>query len=183
MVSFEEIQAAYNMVAATGVIVAAIFYVLNMRETTRNRRISLTRSMMETFSSVEGYKRLLQLMYMKWDDFDDFMKKYDSTVNPENAAIRNHVWDALEVIGHQWREGILDKNTIYDVIASISSNLWVKFKPIIEMYRKTELGEDAYDGWEYLAKEIAKIKSKRAPGYKGLPGVVKPEEYEKTYGI
>jgi len=31
MVSFEEIQAAYYMVAATGVLVAAVYYILNMR--------------------------------------------------------------------------------------------------------------------------------------------------------
>ena len=30
MVSFEEIQAAYYMVAATGVLVAAVYYVMNL---------------------------------------------------------------------------------------------------------------------------------------------------------
>jgi hypothetical protein len=38
MVTIEEIQAAYYMVAATGVLVAAAFYILNIRETMRNRR-------------------------------------------------------------------------------------------------------------------------------------------------
>ncbi|MDH5364755.1 MAG: hypothetical protein OEY99_02855 [Aigarchaeota archaeon] len=41
MVSFEEIQAAYYMVAATGVLVAAVFYVLNLRISRRNQELSL----------------------------------------------------------------------------------------------------------------------------------------------
>jgi len=41
MVSFEEIQAAYYMVAATGVLVAAVFYVLNLRISRRNQDLSL----------------------------------------------------------------------------------------------------------------------------------------------
>jgi hypothetical protein len=38
MVSFEEIQAAYYMVAATGVLVAAIYYIMNLRNAVRDRR-------------------------------------------------------------------------------------------------------------------------------------------------
>ena len=38
MVELAEIQAVYYMVAATGVLVAAVFYMFNLRETMRNRK-------------------------------------------------------------------------------------------------------------------------------------------------
>ena len=38
MVSIEEIQAAYYMVAATGVLVAAVYYVMTLRTTQRNMK-------------------------------------------------------------------------------------------------------------------------------------------------
>jgi hypothetical protein len=41
MVDLAEIQAAYYMVAATGVLVAAIYYVLNLRNTIDNRKAQL----------------------------------------------------------------------------------------------------------------------------------------------
>jgi len=41
MVDLVEIQAAYYMVAATGVLVAAGYYVLNMRTQTRTREAQL----------------------------------------------------------------------------------------------------------------------------------------------
>ena len=41
MVSFEEIQTAYYMVAATGVLIAAIYYVYNIRVTQGNMKQTL----------------------------------------------------------------------------------------------------------------------------------------------
>jgi hypothetical protein len=41
LVDLAEIQAAYYMVAATGVLVAAVFYVLNLRISRRNQELML----------------------------------------------------------------------------------------------------------------------------------------------
>ena len=49
MVSFEEIQAAYYMVAATGVLVAAVYYVFNMRAAIKTREAQLFMQIFEIF--------------------------------------------------------------------------------------------------------------------------------------
>jgi len=41
MVSFEEIQAAYYMVAATVVLMAAIYYIFNIRQSIPNKKAQL----------------------------------------------------------------------------------------------------------------------------------------------
>jgi len=41
MVDLAEIQAAYYMVAATGVLVAAIYYMMTLRTTQRNMKMNL----------------------------------------------------------------------------------------------------------------------------------------------
>jgi hypothetical protein len=41
LVTIEEIQAVYYMVAATGVLVAATYYVLNLRVSQRNQELKL----------------------------------------------------------------------------------------------------------------------------------------------
>ena len=51
MVGFEEIQTAYYLVVATGVLLAAFYYALNLRETMKNRRITLTTTLMQPFLS------------------------------------------------------------------------------------------------------------------------------------
>jgi len=35
--------------------------------------------------------------------------------------------------------------------------MWIKFRPIIEEYRKSELPIDTWSNWEYLAKKLDTI--------------------------
>ena len=100
MVDLAEIQTAYYMVAATGVLIAVVFYILNMRETTRNRRMALTNSLMQNFTSEEGSRRWMELMLMEWKDFDDFRERYDSSVNPDNFAKRNYIYNTCDMLGY-----------------------------------------------------------------------------------
>ena len=88
MVSFEEIQTAYYMVAATGVLIAAIFYVHNLRETAKNRRVTLTTSLMQPVLTKEGM-RDFELNSIDWSDLEDL--KYDSRVNPDNFQENEHL--------------------------------------------------------------------------------------------
>jgi hypothetical protein len=169
------------MVAATGVLIAATYYVLTLRETTINRRIALTNSIMiPLFHTEEGIRKLVDLVQMEWKDFDDYQRKYDSTVNPDNMAKRIAVWNIFDTIGHQYRLGLLDSETVYSVCSVHATNMWIKFKPIIEEYRKTDYGGDGFADFEYLALEMAKIKAKRDSSWHGAPSYIKSDEYEKA---
>jgi hypothetical protein len=58
LVELAEIQAAYYIVAATGVLIAAIYYVLNMRAIQRNSKAAL-----ETRQA-----QLLMNIYERWSE-------------------------------------------------------------------------------------------------------------------
>jgi len=69
MVDLTEIQAAYYMVAATGVIVAAIYYVYNMRINQRGMKTNLETKQSQFMSqisdeinSVENWKIVWELL-------------------------------------------------------------------------------------------------------------------------
>ena len=112
MVELFVLQSLSYIAAAISVCLAAFYYALNLREANRNRRMALTTSLMQSFISEEGVKRFMDLANMQWTDFDDYYRKYDSTVNPENAAKRVAYWNACEVLGYQYREGIIDIGTL-----------------------------------------------------------------------
>jgi hypothetical protein len=170
LVDLSEIQAAYYMVAATGVLVAAVFYILNlrvqqenMRETTKNRKASFTTDLMSNFTTKEGIRDWYELMSMQWVDFDDFSRKYDSRVNPENYIKREHFWSYCDSIGWQLRTGVIDWDTVRKT-GRAARSMWLKFKPIIEEYRKREYGLDAFEDFEYLAlrmDEVTSLEDKR----------------------
>jgi hypothetical protein len=182
MVDLAEIQAAYYMVAATGVLVAAVYYVINLKETSINRRIALTNSMLIPLNMTEeGNRRFGELMSMEWKDYNDFYSKYDSTVNLNNFAKRVTVWNTFDAIGYEYRKGVLDAETVYGVLNMSAVNMWLKFKPIIDEYRKTDYGRDMYVNFEYLAGEMARMKAERDASWKGSPSYIKSGEYDRTF--
>ena len=161
MVDLVILQSVSYIAAAIGVCVAAFYYALNLRETTRNRRATLTTNLMQSFLSEEGALRLIYLLSMQWSDIDDYVKKYDSSVNPENYAKRVAFWNTCDMLGYQYRTGIIDLETIYSIAGNWIIGPWIKFKPIIEHYRKWEWASDYLSNYEYLAEKLLKLQQSR----------------------
>ena len=165
MVDLGEIQAAYYMVAATGVLVAAGYYILNMRETMKNRRATFSMNALQSYLSELGQLQGMELASMQWSDFEDFKRKYDSSVNPGNYAKRAVVWNTCEVIGYLYRTGVLDINTISIVGGQEIQFQWGKFKSIIEEYRKWQFPSDKYENFEFLANVLHKMHERKDAEY------------------
>jgi hypothetical protein len=147
-------QSISYMAGALGVCVAAFYYVLNLRETNRNRRITFTNSIMQQMQSEEGEKRFIDCLNMQWTDFDDFWRKYDSRVNPENFAKRMSLWSHCESLGYLYNANLIDFDTVYNVGGDQVGWVWMKFKPIIEGYRRTDFSPNAYSNFEHLAEAL-----------------------------
>ena len=182
MVDLAEIQVAYYMVAATGVLVAAIYYIINLRETTKNRKIAYTTSFMQQFYSKENSRRFIDLRQMKFTNFEEFKKKYDSLVNPENFADRWSFLGMLDVLGYQYKAGLIDLDTLYELNWSPILMIWVKFSSIIKEYKKSDYGRDQYSNFEFLAHELWRLKMEKDPSWKEHSGGgFDPEEIEKAF--
>jgi len=148
-----DIQTVSIILAACSFILAAAYYVINI-QVRRNRRITLTTTLLQHFMTDEGYMKIMELGGMRWDDLDDYFSKYDSRVNPENAARRMSLWNTFNTIGMLYRKGLLDMHTILASSGGIIYTQWRQFKPLVEFYRGTDYGETAYQHWEYLAEKI-----------------------------
>jgi hypothetical protein len=170
MVDLALLQSISYMAGALGVFLGAIYYIINLRETTKNRRITLTNSLLQSFMSREGIRLLEDMWLMEWSDFDDFLRKYDSTVNPDNLAMRESVFLHCEVLGREYRSGVIDLDTLFSVCTTNISQLWVKFKPVIEEYKKRKIyPKIEFENFEYLAGELTKLMEKRDPDYVNAP--------------
>jgi hypothetical protein len=173
MVSFEEIQAAYYMVAATGVLVAAVFYILNLREQRRNmrltletRRISLIESIASRIITLEGGRILQDLMRCEWTDYEDFVRKYGSLYNPDANAKRLFYYGTYDSLGAMLRRGIVEAEDLSDHIGTGVIDFWAKYKPVIEESRRRLHGPNWLRDFEYLAGEMMKELIKKDPSYK-----------------
>ncbi|MCX6649775.1 MAG: hypothetical protein NTV61_10380 [Candidatus Bathyarchaeota archaeon] len=161
MVDLVEIQAAYYMVAATGVLVAAIYYILNMRATQRNmnltletRRISLIDNLTTRIMNKEGMRNYFELMNYEWKDYEDFERKYGSDNNVDATATRYSLLIDYNSMGVMFRKGLIRIEDLYDMGIIGVVFLWAKYKPIIEEGRRRYNGKNYLRDFEYLAGEI-----------------------------
>jgi len=158
-----------DVVTIFGVIAGLSYYVTNIRELRRNRRITLTTTLFQSFMTTEGTRKMMDLLSMEWDGIEDYMGKYDSKVDPENSAKRLSLWQTCDTIGLLYREGFLDFKTLNSASGGWIGSLWLKFKSIIEEYRGTDFTENAFENFEYLAVKV--IEHQREGGKRtfGIP--------------
>jgi len=170
MVDLAEIQAAYYMVAATGVLVAAIYYVYNMRvnqmamkTTLETRQSQFMSQISDEINSLENWKIAWELLGMEWTDWEDFEKKYGSSGNPEAAARRFSLFSKLDNVGWLLKNGMLDPEWVHSQFHMNVTMLWLKFEPQIIQMRKAMRSPTILMGFEYLGRKILEIEKVKAP--------------------
>jgi len=173
MVELAALQAVSYIMGSLGVFVAAVYYVMNLREQRRNRRISQTNEMQRFFLNYENIKTWFELLNMEWSDYDDFERKYGSDSGLDNAAKRHLFWFNYNTLGNLLKDGYVDRDTIYNSSAMTVIFLWFKFKPIIEENRKRYSGSTGWKGFEYLANEMMRLSFLRDPSFKVPENFVK----------
>lgn len=165
IVDLTEIQAAYYMVAATGVLVAAIYYVLNMRATLQTRRIGLIDSIVTWIVNKEGFQNYFELLRYEWRDYEDFEKKYGFENDVETAAKRYAVFNSFNMIGGMLRKGIVSADDLYEAGLTSTIFIWRKYKPVIEESRRRYFGGGMFVDFEFLAGEMLRVVRERDPGF------------------
>ena len=148
------LQSVSYIAGASGVCIAAIFYVLNLRISQRNMRQTLETRKLQFVTSItnqqlseEGQRRYGELLNMEWKDYDDFEKKYGSDYNLDNYAKRMNVWKTYNTLGMLVREKLIEPEVLWRINDVNPCFMWSKFKDIIVEQRKRYGG----DRWGYLS--------------------------------
>jgi hypothetical protein len=158
------VEITYQMVLSTiqtvSLVVGIMYYIAIMRNAQKARKTELVSRILEQGGrSYEGQLQGVEIMEMQWTDFDDFLAKYDSTVNPENFAKRVLWWDYYQEIGYMLHEGLADVDTVYNLLGGNNSLLvWGKFESIILEQRKRYRDPSYYKYFEYFADEMKKYR-------------------------
>ena len=158
MVDLGEIQAAYYMVAATGVLVAAAYYIQNMRAAERNKKIQLSQNVTDRLGTKDFNETFVELVQIQWKDLADFLKRYDSAVTTEEArdnfGKRWWLWSTYDNLGYLLRQGLVDDEIIFNSQGAWSVIFWGHYWPIVEYYRRKEMGPRWLENFEYLARSM-----------------------------
>ena len=147
-----------DLVAIFGVIAGFSYYVLTVRNAQRSQRMAEESREVEIVTrtaTLEDNRIWIELLNMEWTDYDDFERKYGSDDNPDNWAKRVTVWMTYERYGYLVKNGLIDKETFFELNTSVYL-VWEKFKDVIYEIRRRYSQPFGYQYFEYLGEECVK---------------------------
>jgi len=151
-----------DLVAIFGVIAGFSYYVMTVRHQNTSRRAQLFMEMYRDFKNQEVQKAFFDIANIwEWENYGDFIEKYDFTSNWEEArkmAIMIGIYEGLGVLIYR---NLIDIKMIDELMRSYIILFWEKVLPLIPEMRK---GNPLVAEWtEYLYNEVKKIES--TPAY------------------
>jgi hypothetical protein len=152
MVDITEISA---IVAAAGVLVGVAYYILDMRNQTKQRQTDMVMRLYATFGSTEFQTVYQRIMNLEFEDYADFLKRY-ATSDPEVLAASYSVGIFFEGIGVLVNRRLISMDLVDDLLSSPVVDTWDKLKPLVEGRRERLKRPQTLEWFEYLYNEMKK---------------------------
>ncbi len=162
-----DIQTVSIAIASAGVFVAAIYYIFQIRHQTRLRQTDLVMRLYSTFASEDHRTAGKKVIWITYEDYDDFVKKYGapSSEEPIPMAI-DKVLYFFEEVGVLFSKNLVDINLIDQLMGYNIMMIGTKTMPIIQEARKRLNLPHVWTNFEYLYNEMKKREQKLQAGDK-----------------
>ena len=159
MITFEQVLYVIPVLALAASIT---YYAMVLRNQDKTRRIQYSMQFLQNSMNDDRMQRHLDVINMDYESYADFLRKWDSSVNREDAVKRMTIWWRYNSIGYMLRDGLLDAETVYNFIGPASLGQWKHWGPVIrEQIKRSEVASSQFDGFEYLNEEMNNIRTKR----------------------
>ena len=161
MIDITEISA---MVAAAGVLVGVVYYVLEIRHQTILRQTDLVMRLFSTFASEDHRTAGKKVIWIDYKDYDDYVKKYGApnSEEPVPTAV-DTVPYFYEEVGVLLSKKLIDIDLIDQLFGYNILLVGAKIMPILEEGRKRLNVPRFWTNFEYLYKEMKKREQKFHP--------------------
>jgi len=159
MVDIIEISA---VMAAVGVITAAVYYILDMRNQTRVRHLDLFMRLYSIWGSRDMLKAHRRFMVLKYESYDSWVKEHGSITEPSelNTDIDRVGW-FFNMMGFLVEEKIVNIKLVEKLLGYWVIKNWETIKPACEDWRKQYDIPKSYQWFEYLYNEMKKREQRK----------------------
>jgi hypothetical protein len=148
MVDLALLQSVSYIAGALGVCVAAVYYVMNLRNTSKTHELQVFMQVFDRFNNPDFWNQLEDMMRREWTSIDDYEEKY-------SGGGSNVVFPTLEGLGVLLKRKLIDASVPWDLFGNYLFLFWDKYAPIIEE-RKRIIGPDYCLWTEHLVNEVRK---------------------------
>ena len=145
-----DIQTVSIAIASASIVIAAIYYVLQLRHQTRMRQTDLVMRLYSTYDSLEFLEAWNRMFFTEDGDYDSFLKKLGG-----KRHIVSFVCMFFEEVGVLLHKGLIDIDLVDELFGDSIQLTWEKLKNFIGEARK-RYRPGAYLHFEYLYNEMKK---------------------------
>lgn len=143
-------------VAAAGVLVGFVYYILQMRYQNDVRRADLLIRLYSITNSKEIADSAWNVSRLQVKDYDEYVKQYGSFLS-ENPMHRDvvKIFGIYDLIGSLLFKELIDPDLAYNILGvGHTKMLYERLKPILLGIRRETNEPGAYSGFDYLVKEL-----------------------------
>jgi len=154
-----DIPSITGIVAAVGVIVGVVLTVLQLRDLVKTRQTDLVMRLYRAFGSKEFLEARRTVMNLKFEDYNDYVKKYGRFGQVE---VVSEVCMFFEGIGVLLHRKLIDLSLIDDLFSPISIRIiWEKMKPVVAGWRNQFNEPETLEWFENLYNEMQKYREQK----------------------
>jgi len=148
-----DIQTISIVIASGSVVLAAIYYVLQLRHQSKMRQLDITLRVYSTITSKEWCEAWEKVRDRETLDYNSYKEKY-------GLVELNEVCATMEEVGVLLRKKFIDIDLADDLFIGSVKMVWEKVKPIVEDGRKLSNRPQALRNLEYFYNEVKKREQK-----------------------
>jgi hypothetical protein len=160
MVDITEVS---TMIAAAGVLVGVVYYILEIRRQDKMRHLDLFMSIYSIWGSEDMLDAHRRFLALKVEDWNDFVKKYGPIAPLETKPSRivtdvDRIGWFFNLMGFLVREKIVHIKLVDELLGYWVIKNWETIKPLVYGWRKQYDIPESYHWFEYIYDEIEKRK-------------------------
>ena len=147
------------VVAAVGVLIGVIYYILDIRHQRQVRKTDLVISLSDFGTRKDFLEACTDIFDADFKDYDDFVRKYGELFSKKPVPMSFFVvGNFMERVGVLLHDKLLDISLVSQLMTV--TDFWEKMKPVIEGVRREENNQNYYVYFEYLYNEVMKREQK-----------------------
>jgi hypothetical protein len=147
-----DIQTVSIAVASASVVLAAIYYVFQVRHQTKIRQTDLLTRLYSIMVSKDWLEAWQKVQSREALNYGDYLEKY-------GFVELNEIFVFLDQLGRLMKKGLIDIELIPLTYGQVSAT-WEKIKPVLEGSRKRYNAPKHGEYAEYLCSELKKMEQK-----------------------
>ena len=153
------LQSISILVSSIGLIIALVYYTVNIRNQNRTRQAQLLMQVYNRFDSPDKVRAYQEVFHWEFRDFEEYSEKYGRYNNPEAHNTLTSLIVFFEGIGTLVKTRDLPIDRVYLLMGGLTIILWEKFELVKEQIR-----EDLnFPRWacetEYLYNELIRYRA------------------------